>query len=174
MAGILFLVLAVLSCPYPISLLSAIVLHEAGHLAAAFLLGWGMPSVNFGAAGIRLCYRGAHKTLPSVAVSLAGSLAGVLSSLIPILPEQFRLYSLGFAFLNLLPILRLDGGGALLAVLEAIMLPDRAYRTARTVSAATVLLLWALSVAVQLKAGTNLTLLAVSVYLTVSALTEGR
>ncbi|MBE6587142.1 MAG: hypothetical protein E7647_01860 [Ruminococcaceae bacterium] len=174
MAGILFFALALLSAPAPFSLLFAVAVHEGGHILAARLLGFGIPTVSFQAMGMRLRFSGTARLLPALAVSLSGCIAGAAFALIPFLPPYFRLYCAGLSLLNLLPVSCLDGGGALLSVLESIMLPDRAFRIAKTASAVTVLLLCCVSCAVQLKIGANLTLLAVSVYLTVSTLAEGQ
>lgn len=172
MAGVLFLALALLSCKSPLSLIGAILVHEAGHLIPALLFGWGFPAFRFSAAGIRLSYSGTHSAFQSLFVCLSGSAAGAALALLPSFPQEFRYYSLGFSAVSLLPVLCLDGGAALLEALELFMLPDLAYKAASTVSVITVLLFWALSVTVQLKTGVNMTLLLLSVYLTVTSLSQ--
>lgn len=172
MAGLLFLSLALLSAPHPFSLLFALVLHEGTHIISAALLGFNTPRFSLTGAGARLSYCSERGLFPSLFVSLSGCLFGLLASLIPFLPLHLRQYSIGLSVLNLLPISCLDGGVALLLILEAFMLPDRAYRISAAVSGGTVLFLWVLSTAVQLKAGANLSLLSVSLYLTVTTLTE--
>lgn len=170
MAGILFLAVMLLSCPAPFSLICAVAAHEAGHILCAALLGLPKPRLCFKTAGVRLSYTGTHSPAKNLAVVLAGSFFGTLLALIPLFPRQFRLYSLGLAAMNLLPVSCLDGGGALLCTLEHFFLPDRAYRTAKTVSDITVILFCAFCIAVQLKTGANVSLMAVSVYFTVTAL----
>ena len=172
MAGILFLCLALLSAPEPFCLLFAIILHESAHILAARIFGLGTSSLALTAGGMRLSFQRKKGLFPSLAVLFAGCLMGALFSLLPFLPLYFRMYSAGLSTVNLLPISCLDGGGILLLLLERFMLPDRAYRIARGVSVAFVLILWAISCAVQLKAGANISLLAVSLYLTVTALGE--
>ncbi len=174
MAGLLFLCLALLSCPAPFSLLFAILFHEGAHIASAALLGFKSPSLYLTAAGVRLSYCNTKRLVPSLFVLLSGCIAGGCAALLPFLPKYFRLYCAGLSAINLLPVSCLDGGGILLLALESVMLPDRAYKIARAASVSCVLLLWAASTAVQLKAGANLTLLAVSTYLTVNALGEGK
>ena len=174
MAGLLFFVAAIASCPHPAALLLALSAHECGHMATAALLGFGPPRVSLSPAGIRISYFGTAGVLPSLAVSLSGCLFGALLSLVSVLPADFRLYSGGLAALNLLPVSCLDGGGALLTVLEAFLLPHTAYRVARAVSAVFTVLFFALAAAVQLKAGVNVSLLCVCVYLTVLLPTDGR
>ena len=174
MAGVLFLALALLSSPDPLSLLAAVAIHEAAHVITAFLFGWGAPTVSTRAAGLRLSYYGDHSRVSTIAVTLSGCFFGAITAFVPAFSQNLRLYSLGFSVVNLLPVTCLDGGEALLCILERIVLPDRAYVILRTASVITVILLWVLSTAIQLKAGQNVTLLAVSVYLAVSVLADGR
>jgi len=167
MAGILFFALAVAVCPFPTALLGAVAVHEAGHIISGLVFGLGLPSFSFGISGPRLSYHKALSMPGSLAVSLSGSLFGLFAAFVFCEGSAFRLYSLGFSLVNLLPVSSLDGGCALLCTLETFMLPDRAYEVSKLVSAVTVVALWAVSAAVQLKAGTNLSLLVLSVYLTV-------
>lgn len=172
MAGILFLILAVISCSEPFSLLAALALHEAGHLTVAAILGLGRPFVCLSATGIRLLYPRRGSFGASLVLCLSGSLFGLAFAFVPAFSEGFRIISLGLSLINLLPVSCLDGGGALLLVLESFMLPDRAYRISRVISLIAVMTLFCICAAVQLKAGPNLTLLAVTVYITVSVLCE--
>ena len=172
MAGILFLCLALLSAPEPFSLLFAIIIHELSHIIAAKLFGFASSSLTLNAGGMKLAFCCQKSFWSSLTVLISGCLVGALFSLLPFLPLYFRLYCAGLSIVNLLPISCLDGGGILLLILERFMLPDSAFRIARVVSVIFVLLLWAISCAVQLKAGANLSLLAVSLYLTITALGE--
>ena len=95
---------------------------------------------------------------------------GLICAFIPCFPKEFRLFSLGLSIMNLFPVSVLDGGEILTVILERFLLPDNAFRVIRVTSVTAVICLWVLSSAVQLKAGINLSLLAVSVYLTVSVL----
>ncbi len=172
MAGICFFCVALLSCPRPAELLLAVAVHEAAHALAAFLLGWGAPSVCLRAAGFRLAYFGEKGSLESICVSLSGCAVGLIMALLP-LPFAFRLYCLGLSLLNLLPVRGLDGWGALYRFLLFFLLPHRAYGIANAVSLFSALALWAGGVFLQLRAGVNVTLLLVCVYLTVTALSDG-
>ncbi len=172
MAGILFFALALLSCQSPLSLIWAITVHEVGHLICALLLGWGVPTLSLCSSGIRLFYSGTHTAFQSLFVCLSGSAAGAAFAIMPFFPDDFRYYSLGFSAVSLLPVLCLDGGEALIEIFELFMLPDLAYKIARIISVITVLLFWVLSVSVQLKTGVNITLLMLSVYLTVTSLSQ--
>lgn len=173
MAGLLFITLAILSSSHPHWLASAIVFHEAGHFFTALSLGWGFPRFQLNGMGMRLTYGSFYPTAQTLSVLLSGCAAGLICALIPLFPKEFRLFSLGLSAVNLLPVSTLDGGEILSVILEHFFLPHKAYGIARAISVFTVICLWVLCCAVQLKAGINLTLLAVSVYLTVSVLKDG-
>lgn len=172
MAGILFIALCLLLCPSPLSLLLAAAVHEAGHLTVAAILGWERPRAALSPFGLRLEYRAHHRCPESIAVALGGSIFGLLATLLPFLPRALRFYSLGFALINLLPVQGLDGGGALLALLELFCLPDRAFFAAERVSLITVLLIWLCVTAAELKLGVNLPVLLATVYLTAVSLSK--
>ena len=172
MVGILFITLAVISSPQPLSLIIAILLHEAGHIFSALALGWELSRFRLNGTGLRLTYGSFHPLLPTVTVLLSGCLVGIICAVIPLFPKAFRMLSFSLSAINLLPISSLDGGGITEYILDRFLMPDKAYRITRVISVTTVICLWALSCAVQLKAGINFSLLAVSVYLTVSALSD--
>lgn len=172
MSGMFFLFFALLSAKAPLSLLCAVLVHEGGHLLCAYLLGCKMPSFRFSPGGMKLVFSGQTGGFPTIALCLSGSFLGAVFGLVGAFGESFRLYSLGLSCVNLLPITSLDGGGALLALLEVFMLPDRAYSIARKISLFFTLALCFFSLGIQLKLGANPTLLAVCVYITVSSLSK--
>ena len=170
MAGALFLAFAVLSVPHPIAFLFAVGIHELSHIAAARLFGWGKAWRVTSFTGFGICYSGVHSVLSRLCVSLAGCAAGIIVYFIPALDGNFRLYSLGLSCLNLLPVRGLDGGEAFLCAAEAFLSPVGAWCVFRAVSVCCTLILCGICIAVQLKAGPNLTLVAVTLFLTVKAL----
>ncbi|MBS5725621.1 MAG: hypothetical protein KHW59_07575 [Clostridiales bacterium] len=183
MAGILFFTAALVMCPAPGLLLLAVLLHEGGHLLCALFFGWQLPSVRLGPAGIALRYTGIHPSWQEILVCLAGPLANFAAAAFccwsmhfafgegrVLLCRTLLFYCMGLGTVNLLPIQGLDGGGILDGLCTQLFLPDRAYRICRAGSVLSVLLLWAVNLYIQMKIGFNLSLFAVSLYLTVTVL----
>ncbi len=183
MAGILFFAAALCMCPAPGLLLLAILIHESGHLLCALFLDWQRPDIRFSPAGIVLQYQGMHLWWQEVLVCMAGPAANLLTGGICFLCMGGRItaesiflcktllfYSIGLAVVNLLPVQGMDGGGILRGVCSRLVFPDRAYQICRAGSILSVLFLWIINLYVQMKIGFNLSLLAVSLYLTVTVL----
>lgn len=183
MAGILFFAAALTMCPVPGLLLLAILLHEGGHLLCALFLDWRRPSIHLSPAGISLCYTGIHPPWQEILVCLAGPVANFAAATLCYFSMNFEIgegrvllcrtllfYCMGLGMVNLLPIQGMDGGGILSGLCTQLFLPDRAYRICRIGSILSVLLLWIVNLYIQLKIGFNLSLLAVSLYLTVTVL----
>ena len=183
MAGILFFTAALLLCPAPGLLLLAVLLHEGGHLLCALLLGWRRPSIHLGPAGVALRYEGIHPPWQEVLVCLSGPMANFVTVVLccwllysanaegrVLLCRTLLFYCAGLGVVNLLPIHGMDGGGILEGICEQLFLPDRAYRICRAGSILSVLLLWGVNLYIQMKIGFNLSLFAVSLYLTVTVL----
>ena len=170
MIGALFLSMAVICAPHPISFLLAVFVHELSHVITARIFGWGKAYRVFPLTGFRMCYSGVHTTVSRACVSLSGCALGFLIYFIPLFQYSFRMYSLGLSLFNLLPIRGLDGGEAFIALAEAFLGIRAAWMAFRVVSVACALFLWGTCTAVQLKAGPNVTLLAVTMFLTVKAL----
>ena len=183
MAGILFFAAALFMCPAPGLLLLAVLLHESGHLLCALFLNWKRPTVHLSPAGIALCYAGVHPPWQEMLVCLAGPAANFVAAAIccwsmlfeigegrVLLCRTLLFYCMGLGIVNLLPIQGMDGGGILSGLCTQLFLPDRAYRICRAGSVLSVLLLWAVNLYIQMKIGFNLSLFAVSLYLTVTVL----
>lgn len=170
-------------CPAPVLLLLAVLLHECGHLLCAFILQWRRPAVHLGPAGIALRYTGIHPPWQEVLVCMAGPAANFAAAVFCLWRSTtaaegagcrlFFLYCIGLGVINLLPIQGLDGGGILGGLCALLFMPDRAYQICRMGSLLSVLLLWAVNMYVQMKIGFNLSLFAVSLYLTVTVLPDG-
>ena len=170
MISALFLSFVAICVPYPVSFLLAVGIHELSHIITARLFGWGKSQIITSFTGLSICYSGTHSTPSRLSVSLSGCALGFIIFFIPVFGRSLRLYSLGLSLLNLLPIRGLDGGEAFLAVCEELFGVRGAWAAFRVVSAVCILILWGICVAVQLKAGANVTLLAVTLFLTIKAL----
>lgn len=114
------------------ALLTAALVHEAGHIAAIKLFGGRLRSYSFDISGMCIDYGGLGSVGAELAALLAGPAAGLMLAYFASLlgnctGMQFFLllsgYSLMLSLLNLLPVLPLDGGMALLCA--AIMLFGR-------------------------------------------------
>ena len=146
-------------------ILSAALIHEAGHLLAASLL-------NIRVKCIRLDIFGALMDTEALSCSyvkeailcLAGPLANVLSvALKYVFPFPFdcRLFivaSLFFAFINLLPARGFDGGRALYCLLLIRLSPSVAVRLVSVASFLSVFMLWSASVYFIMRTGAYLSL----------------
>ena len=129
-----------------LAFLAAVVLHEAGHLAAARLLGIPVRRGGGSIGGLRLVFDFSRTGyLREAAVHLAGPLAGLLgaatASRVPGL-GTFGGISLLCAAVNLLPCEGLDGGGILRCLLNRSPAGIHADGIARFVSHAVRLLFW--------------------------------
>lgn len=117
----------------------AVLIHEAGHLAAMFFLGLRVEEVRLELCGPCIRYQGSCSSLGHASAALAGPAAGALYSLLlSRLGELFYLtagISLLLSLFNLLPVRPLDGG----RIAEQLLPP----RTALALAWVTVALLLA-------------------------------
>lgn len=95
--------------------LIAMVLHEAGHLVVAFLLGLHIYRFGVNWKGMYVV-REAGPLASNILVSLAGPLTNLLLSLMWYRSASFSLANLCFGLVNLLPIQASDGDRILRAI----------------------------------------------------------
>lgn len=170
--GLLFFALALCCARSPLSLLAAIFCHEAGHLVCAALTGTGKPRFRLLPAGMRLSFPPARSFFSELLLCLSGPAASlILAALFP--HTDFSLYCLGLGLVNLLPLSVFDGGGVLSSLLPLFLPCDTAARVCRAVSAVFAAALVLFNVLIQLKAGFNLTLMAVTLYASVTVFGDG-
>ena len=169
MTGVFFLAAALLSAKSPLSLLLAVLAHEGAHVIFALFRGMGLPEFSLCPAGISLRYNGLISYTDNLFLCLSGPFFSIVLFFV-FRGTLFSLYSLGLGIVNLLPVSCLDGGGALNALAMKHLPIDRALALCRTISVISVLLLCVFNILIQMKIGFNITLLAVTLYTTVTVL----
>ena len=157
---------------YPVLLAVSVLVHELGHIVAAYLVGTGVHKTGGGLFRFCLYY---DPSLISYEKEMWICAGGVIANFvlaavaIPFLPgaraEFFFISNLTSAVFNLLPLRVLDGGGILRCWLLARQDVDRAERTTRRVSLLFTVLLFLLSVYVQLSLNGSFSLFVLSVYM---------
>ncbi|MBO5305584.1 MAG: hypothetical protein J6B12_02360 [Clostridia bacterium] len=160
------LLLWVLTTPThaPILTLTAIIVHEVGHLLAACLLNMKPSGAIADTIGIRLLFRGVPPSYAKeIALCAAGPLANLFCFLIAILlgakaDTFFPSVSLALALLNLMPIEGFDGGRIAKSSLLLLLPPDTADRISELLSFLFLFVLWCISVYLMMRAGNELSL----------------
>ena len=162
-AGLLFWTLTA-GTQVPLLTLIAILIHESGHLAAAYLLRMKPEGIAADTIGIRLLFRG---TPPSYGKEIFLCAAGPLANLLSLglaLPHYsgensfFLSVSAALAILNLLPIDGFDGGRILRSTLSLFLSPDTVDRICVLFSFFFLFILWCASVYLLLRTGNELSL----------------
>ncbi len=148
----------------PLLTLVAILIHEAGHLLAAYLLHMKPKGVSADTIGIRLLFRGAPPSYgKEIFLCASGPLANLLSLLL-VLPFKgaenafFLSVSAALAILNLLPIEGFDGGRILHGTLLLFLSPTLADRISDLFSFLFLFVLWCASVYLMMRTGNELSL----------------
>lgn len=155
-----------------LAVLLAAVLHELGHVAAAW--GWGVPvkALRLDLFGARLELSGMTGYSAELFVAAGGPFVSLAAAALgyPLgSPGEgvylFSVASLGLGLLNLLPVRGLDGG-RMLACLLSLLLGDRvAEAVLRLTTGGALGGLWVLSVYALLRAGETLSLFVFSLCL---------
>ncbi len=164
---------------YPLSVICAVSLHEAGHLVTAKILKIPLFEVDFTPFGIRMRFDLATAvTSKAVAVYLSGSIVSIAVGALVLFyasPDNkavfaFGLVSLTLGLVNLMPVRNLDGGCVAESLLSTQLYPDTAYRISKTLSNVFVFLFWFATVYINLTDGINVSMITLSVYLIFSSL----
>ena len=154
------------------ALVAAVILHEAGHLAAARLLGIPLRRGIGGIDGLRLTFDFSRAGyLREAAVHAAGPLAGVIGAVLAAEIDGWEVFggcSLLLAAVNLLPCRGLDGGGILSCLLRLTPLGLHADGIARIVSHAVCAAFWLFAAGEGLRGGNVSVLLFASVIVLMS------
>ena len=169
----LFICAALGQIEFPLQFLSAVAVHEGGHILIAALLGIRMTEFRSSGLGFNIKYNFINcEILKEAAVILGGSLCGILSAALlyatPFAESKggmsFILISLTLSALNLMPVRSLDGGELISSLLNYYMLPDRAYKITHLLSLIFSLTFWFITVCIQMRIGANLSMLMMSIY----------
>ena len=153
-----------------LSLLSAILLHESGHLFALMLFRARIVTFRLSFFGITLC----HTPLPSPFASFLVAGFGPLFSILGYIVSQysvelhtFSLISLMLGLFNLLPIATLDGEKICKTLLSLLLSPTRAELCATLISYTVLFCLWLIGgyLVLWLDASPSLFLLSVTLFL---------
>ena len=158
-------------CDYtPVYVFAAAIVHEFGHLTAMKICGVKLRGLSLHAGGAVIDSDRMNVSYPAeTVICLSGAAANLAAAAVSALagaPETFTFANIALAAFNLLPIRSLDGFNAMRAVFY--MRTDdfnAAERALDAVSYVFLVLFWLASCFIQFKAGGNLCMLAVSMYL---------
>lgn len=157
----------------PIILLFGIIIHESGHIIAATAVKAPKKGVSIQPFGICLHYDFSKLSYKKeFLVHISGAAANIFSAALALLLfessafiDLFVTSSFAYAFFNLIPFRKSDGGRALSAFLSTIFSQNVQEILSAVFHFASVLFFWAVAICAQFVYNTNLSLLVLSVYL---------
>lgn len=166
----LFLLFFAAPRAYAFSVLSCVILHELGHLAAATLFGRTARSICLMPTGMRIELPPPRTYAEELIVAMAGPLMNLLWMLLfRALPSAVSLktaeLSLALAILNLLPITGFDGGHIVHALTALVISDGAAQRFLQLTTSLCLAVMWMLSLYVFFYSGVNVMLLIFCAYL---------
>ena len=170
----LFSLISISASPHPLLLTLCYLVHELGHILTTRLLGGKIRKISLGVFKIAIGYD--TYSMPyrkEFAVSIAGIAFNLIFAAICAILNKNGNEALSFlitcnlslAIINLYPISILDGGRVLKLVLYAAISQDKAEKIARYVSFFGAILLWFVSIYLQLVFSANISMLLISVFL---------
>ena len=158
----------------------AALLHEAGHLLTARLLGVGVSEITLLPLGADIKFSRLTTYREDILTGISGAAANILSALL-LLPlgahPAVRYYicsNLALAAINLLPVDTLDGGTVLRGILSARMPEKTASAVMIALSAASLSVLWLCSVYLMLRSCTGIELWAICMSVMLGMLRRNR
>ena len=166
---IIFISLSVAFTPFELLLpmLSAICVHEAGHLAIMRLAGANVRVITLGVGGVDIS--SSMQTLDykrSAAVYLGGCLFNAIAAILTHgMLDSFSFCCIAYALINIVPIMPLDGAMALSSLLCTKMLPEKAACVTNLFSVAFLIPIWMFCLYLFFFGATNFTPLVMSVFL---------
>lgn len=157
-----------------IALVSA-VLHEFAHLLTCVIVGGKPRSIAPKRTGFAISYSNCGISYTKeLLIILSGPIFNIAVGAILAYTghDSAANVNFGLGVINLLPLIGLDGAGALYTFCSGLAGERIASRIVRYVSTTVSVILWICTVWYELRYGTNLSLLAVSVYILLLGLTE--
>lgn len=152
-------------------------LHEMGHICALLLFGSYPDEINFGIFGVRIQQnRYILSDCRQALVILCGPLVNIILFALFLLADficESRFFlmisavNLVLGVFNLLPVLPLDGGRILLAVLDFLMSEKTAYKIMRIICIVVLLVLLFGGILLAAKTKPNISLLATVMYISI-------
>ena len=177
-----FTTLSLGTSPHPFILVLCYVIHEAGHITLARIVGAKIKKFKIGSFHLSLAYdctKISYKR--EILVQSGGIIFNLTSAGVAALfsgfgggsVDFFIICSLSLALMNLYPASMLDGGGVLKSILLLTVDEGRALRIFKAVSFFAVVFMWLFSVYLQIVFCANLSLFVISVLLLVELCFEG-
>ena len=166
----LFLLLFAMPRTYAFAVISSVFLHEAGHAAAALLLGHRIETVRLMPAGMSIGLSPSSSYRAEFLIAAAGPLLSLAYAAASYLMPQsvgmgVRSVTMSLAVLNLLPVKTLDGGRMAGALLSCFFGEAAAARVLAVSSVVCLSVLWILALYIFFYSGVNFTLLLFCAYL---------
>ena len=116
--------------------LAAVIIHESGHVAFILLSSQKIVSVSIMPCGLDIKREGSSSYLTDAAIYIAGPLFNIVFALFSyIFLPSLAFANLAFGVFNLLPVIPLDGGCTLRALMLNYSTLDFAYKVTRIISA---------------------------------------
>ena len=175
--GFIALILTTLSLgtsPHPFILILCYGIHELGHLIFSYVAGADMKGFKIGSLRLRLFYSCENLSYKrELLVQSGGIIFNLISALIvsflPIfrgdVADFFKICSISLALFNLYPVSVLDGGGMLKSLLCILCSNLNVQRVCDIVSFLCAVIMWLISVYLQLVFNSNISLFIISVFL---------
>ena len=171
---LLFSMLSISTSPNPFLLILVYIIHELGHVFFARLTGAKIRKMRGGVFHLSISYDTCMLSYKKEALVCIGGIAfNLLSALICFLLNvgnndtlsTFIMLNLSLALMNLYPISILDGGGLLRAILNSKLKENKAEKICLTVSFVFAIIMWVISVYLQIIFSANVSLFLISVLL---------
>ena len=170
----IFTTLSLGTSPHPFILVLCYIIHEIGHITLARLVGAEIKKFKIGSFHLSLSYDCSSISYKKeILVQFGGILFNVLSAIIVVISpffsgesvDFFVICSVSLALMNLYPASILDGGGILKSILLSLMDEEKATKIFKAVSLTSVILMWFVSVYLQIIFCANLSLFIISIVL---------